>query len=537
MVKVIMDFNPDYLKQLLDQDLGTPVGELQAFRAMALKKSLLKKYVPRGNRADLHIAALSNFIALNTKVKSFVLDPDFLTSSLFIEWKRVINFAYFSGELQAPRVTFAGSLAKGTCGPGSSLGADDNTFFTKMFNSHLTVTSSFLYDEYVRHLPNRWSAAEEIRKRDFSVKIVPGSKMASVPKDANKNRTTCTEPILNMFYQLGIKTEIEAMLLTEFKIDLATQPVLNRRLARHGSIHGTLSTVDLKDASDSISVELARALLPSQMFSILMKVRSRFTHVGTELVELAMLSTMGNGFTFALMTLIFTALIKALYNLRGEVAVNGYNFGVFGDDLIIKSEYSAELYSALDSAGLTVNVEKSYTAGPFRESCGGDYYNGHDVRGIYLKEFTHATHWFSAFNRLHFWSLRHGVPLYRSLKYLLGGAEFRPIPSDLGFDAGHIVTSKELTSPKRGLSGMLQYRAYKNEPLAREKCGERFANFHGGLISFLGGFVRNDRMLLRPKGLRYRVVKGWTPIWDFIRDPAIHLQDMSRSWSVLLNTD
>jgi hypothetical protein len=532
-----MDFNPDLLALLLAQDLGNPVGEVRAFKAEALKKSLLKKYVPPGKKAEFHTAALASFCALNDKVKDFVIADSFLTSRLFLEWKRIINDAIYSGPLQSSRITLAGAFANGHCGPGASLGADNCTFFWKMFNSHITTTSPFLYEHYLRSLSPRWSLAESYRQQDFSVKVVPGSKLASVPKDRTKNRTTCTEPILNMFYQLGVKDQIESILKSKFNIDLATQQDINRALARIGSISGALATEDLKDASDSISVVLCQHLLPPAIMRLLQYIRSPRTHVGKELVELHMISTMGNGFTFALMTMLFAALVKAIYNLSDVKAENGINYGVFGDDIIIATEHVETLNTALSSAGFTVNESKSYTTGPFRESCGGDFYSGHDVRGVYIKEFTHETHCYSAFNRLHFWSVKHNYPLCKTLRYLKTLVEFRPVPYDVGVDAGFIVTRGELTSPKFDSNGAIYYHALQNQPTVIRDCSDKFMNHHGGLISFLGGYVRNNKMALRPKDLNYIVVKGVTPLWDNISDPLVLPRDLSLSWTDILMSD
>jgi hypothetical protein len=534
-----MDFDPDVLQALLEQDLGKPVGEIRAFRAEALKKSLLKKFVNPGNRRSLELAALDNFVLLNEKVRTFSLSSDFLSSAVFLEWKRVLGASYFSGPLQAPRVTLRDAFANGYCGPGASVGADNNLFFTKMFNSHLTTTSSFLYDHYHHSLNPRWARAEKFRQESYQVKVVPGSKMSSVPKDRTKNRTTCTEPILNMFYQLGIKSQIESILIDRFNINLSTQPDINKLLARRSSSDGSLATIDMKDASDSISVALCHELLPPCLMRLLMYTRSARSHIGKELVELSMISTMGNGFTFALMTWIFASLVRAIYNLADIQCRSAQNFGVFGDDIIVLTDQAGLLVETLECAGLTVNVEKSFLAGPFRESCGGDYFLGHDVRGVYIRQLDHETHFYSAFNRLHFWALRHNFELVSSLTYLKNWAKFRPVPWDVGVDAGFVVSTAELTSPKRNGKGSIKYHGYRYQPLQIGMCGERFRNHHGGLIAFLGGYVRDDTMQQRAqnenaKSKRCIVASGSTPRWDWTGDSGFTARELSYSWTTLL---
>jgi hypothetical protein len=91
----------------------------------------------------------------------------------------------------------------------------------------------------------------------------------------------------------------------------------------------------------------------------------------------AKFSSMGNGATFCIETLLFAA---ACY------AVGSKEFSVYGDDVIIETELF-EAYKALTGfLGFTINEEKSFTSGPFRESCGGDYYDGIDVTPVYIRQ-------------------------------------------------------------------------------------------------------------------------------------------------------
>jgi hypothetical protein len=52
---------------------------------------------------------------------------------------------------------------------------------------------------------------------------------------------------------------------------------------------------------------------------------------------------------------------------------------VFGDDIIVPREYVLSVVDELHTFGYVVNVGKSYWTGRFRESCGREYYDGHDV--------------------------------------------------------------------------------------------------------------------------------------------------------------
>jgi hypothetical protein len=105
-----------------------------------------------------------------------------------------------------------------------------------------------------------------------------------------------------------------------------------------------------------------------------------------------MMSTMGNATTFPLETLVFWAYGHAvkLSLSRGNSLFPEWedlkSISVFGDDCIIPSAVAEQFCSVLQSIGFQVNFEKSFL-GPirFRESCGGDYLAGRDVRPYFLK--------------------------------------------------------------------------------------------------------------------------------------------------------
>jgi hypothetical protein len=58
---------------------------------------------------------------------------------------------------------------------------------------------------------------------------------------------------------------------------------------------------------------------------------------------------------------------------------------VYGDDIIVPTEYFQTVVDALSLANLKVNVNKSFHRGKFRESCGMDAYDGIDVTPTRIK--------------------------------------------------------------------------------------------------------------------------------------------------------
>jgi hypothetical protein len=213
----------------------------------------------------------------------------------------------------------------------------------------------------------------------LTLEEVPGNVLFTVPKNTGIDRVACKEPDINMFLQKGIGSHFRDCLLRH-KINLNDQSI-NRSLARQGSIGDHLATLDLSSASDSVSRELVFSFLPVTWFTLLDSVRSPVTIIDGEEHQNEMFSSMGNGFTFELESLLFYVITRAVAYFRGIKGI----VSVYGDDIICPSGISAELTFVLGYLGFQVNPDKSHVSGPFRESCGGHYYNGFDITPFYLR--------------------------------------------------------------------------------------------------------------------------------------------------------
>nr|URG15951.1 MAG: RNA dependent RNA polymerase [Leviviridae sp.] len=221
-------------------------------------------------------------------------------------------------------------------------------------------------------------------------------RLSFVPKDAKSFRSIVVEPSLTSYYQLGIGNYI-ATRLRGTGIDIHNQET-NQNLARLGSVRGSLATLDLSSASDTISTELVRYLVPDDWYSLLCGFRSGVVEYQGEPIVLEKFSSMGNGYTFPLETLIFYALTWAASPHHERSFINAY-----GDDLVCGSESATSVVSLLNYCGFTVNKTKSYTDGPFRESCGADFFRGINIRPYRLKSLLSVEKLFS----LHNWYFRH----------------------------------------------------------------------------------------------------------------------------------
>lgn len=210
--------------------------------------------------------------------------------------------------------------------------------------------------------------------RRLRVEISRGNSVTFVPKNAKTDRPIAVEPRWNMFMQKGLGRYLR-MRLKYFGVNLDFQG-LNQALAIYGSYTGKYATLDLASASDTVSKELVLALLPEPWLTVFGALRSPAYHLDGEWRSYEKWSSMGNGYTFELESLLFWALASSVHE---DVAV-------YGDDLIVPSDSFEAIVRVLELAGFSINTEKSFHLGPFRESCGQDAFLGDPVTPIYWKD-------------------------------------------------------------------------------------------------------------------------------------------------------
>lgn len=225
-----------------------------------------------------------------------------------------------------------------------------------------------------------WFASAYPNFRLDAFETIKGNKIITVPKNSKTDRTIAIEPGWNLWFQKGLGAMIRRR-LQRVGIDLDDQRK-NQKLARLGSKFDHLATIDFSAASDTIAIETVRELLPADWFLLLDCCRSKVGSISKESFYYSKFSSMGNGFTFELESLIFWALAKACaekMDLQDAVSV-------YGDDVILPSLAVPMYEHVVHELGFSVNSEKSYTVGPFRESCGSYYWNGVCIKPIFLKD-------------------------------------------------------------------------------------------------------------------------------------------------------
>jgi len=567
-----MSSRSDNLILAVDEDLGNlvigdysahnmpPDATYRQFSATYLRSNLLKKFV-QGKFSDADDNAMRKFETSNLRCRDWVLPALDERDSILLNLMKVELDGFFHPEGDLLFSSYDEILAEGRTGPGSAIQANGQSFYAKMFASNLTCTSPSLYFEYINYIAkvqDTWAQADKNRRSSLgSFRVVNGSKISFAPKTTDVSRLICVEPSLNQFYQLGLGRLMEARLRSSFKVDLSTQPDINRRLARSGSIDGGFSTIDLSSASDSISLGMCKELLPGWVYDTLLEIRSPTYTFKGQSRELFMMSTMGNGFTFPLQTIIFSSLIRAVYRFLdiplGDRVTR--TWACFGDDIIVKRETFDTVIRLLGLLGFDVNQTKTFSKGRFRESCGSDWLFGQPVRPVFVKKLDSLQDIFVAINLLNMWSAYTGLPLVRAVQYLLSlvrrGVMNHAIPFDENIDAGVRVPYRFFDiNPKRDLNGSVVYhvtvpvprKIFIREESIKTPRGMKKLHFNpqGLFMSLLHGELVSGTISVRHDSVRYRSKSRVTPRWDYYSCQEL-LNGMIPEWqrwetAVLVNT-
>jgi hypothetical protein len=214
----------------------------------------------------------------------------------------------------------------------------------------------------------------------------PNARVVAVPKDFRGPRIICIEPKENQFVQQGLMDILYRLLhnhpLTRRSIDF-------RDVTPSGRLcyNSDVATIDLKDASDMLSISLARCLLPSWVFSLVARYRTRTVRFGNLTWHPNCFATMGNACCFPIETLVFWVLTQAtcvLERKRGIISAVK-NIRVFGDDIILPRKAAPRVIEVLEGCGLRVNRDKTCLKTLVKESCGTWCYRNTNLEIIKVK--------------------------------------------------------------------------------------------------------------------------------------------------------
>lgn len=530
-----------------------PWDDVKTAASKALLRSFYKKLSDNVS-SDANAKAVAKFLQINSDCENFRVVTNWEHEfEFFGNLRKEIYDGLASCDLLAPG--FGQILDHGRMGPGASIGARGGDFYTKLFSSRLSCTRPSLADAFRRYtssIPRWFDALEESAQVWGPSKVCEGNHVSFVPKDNTITRTICTEPSLNMFYQLGLGRLLEQMLDRRFGLNIETErPDLraigeiqwtgvmqvdrNRALARLGSISGSFSTIDLRSASDSMSLALCRHVFPRTFMWWLEYLRSPVSLISGRNVELHMVSTMGNGFTFPLQTFFFACVVRAAYRalditIEKPSRLTIGNYGVYGDDIVVDTRAYNLVCHYLTLCGFTVNSNKSFSEGVFRESCGADFFRGEPIRGVYCKSIRTVQDRYVLLNRLNQWTALTGIPLVNTVRCLLKSVPKLWVPlgenDDAGIKCPFSALPIKLSVDKDCQS--VKYRRWIARQTYLEIDGEgsrikvpkgsktRSFSYNGLVIAALGGFLESYRIPVRHDMVRYRRKVGISPNWDYI---------------------
>jgi hypothetical protein len=333
-----------------------------AFRADYLLSKLVSKSPNIPTQIDTQAVATAAFWTAEDRNRTVNerlynrVDPILHRAALLIE--------KMLGELNARALEEISSAV--ALGPGSTYDVRGRFVQSQKLRKSISCTYSLI--PFARSLIG--ITADEVK-----FDVVEGNRFTTVPKNSKTDRGICIEPTLNLLLQKGIGSYLRRRLKL-FGCDLDDQGK-NRSLAKM-AYEKSLATIDLSMASDTLTESLVWRLLPPRWFELLDMARSPKTEIEGKFVNLEKFSSMGNGFTFELESLIFFAIVKSASRRQQWVSI-------YGDDIICHQKDSPHVVAALETSGFLVNRSKTHLGGCFFESCGGHFFKGEDVTPFYLR--------------------------------------------------------------------------------------------------------------------------------------------------------
>lgn len=258
-----------------------------------------------------------------------------------------------------------------------------------------------------------WSLSHVVDRPDYlsglKIEDTGTAKVVLVPKDSRGPRLISCEPLEYQWIQQGLgnamRHHLERNRYTSRRVNFASQEV-NRNLARLGSLTRKWVTLDMKEASDRVSLALVELLFADcpRLLACMKAARTPRTRLPNgDIVHMKKFAPMGSNLCFPVEAFVFHALaVGCLVNetyhkvrqckpayqwasyqsLLRRAARRVY---VYGDDIICRDTDYRLLQEYFPKVGLKFNLDKCCTQGSFRESCGLDAYKGVDVTPLRLK--------------------------------------------------------------------------------------------------------------------------------------------------------
>lgn len=363
------------------------VDSIQAIRQLTLMFGKIE--IPCTREREL--AAYSRFLECEKDVR---VSDKLLPSHMLERFKRMGSVLLGQLFSQVDLAVYEGRLVP-RHGPGAT--ADRLVANQKYTQTEWTQRLEDLFPsaEYLFPSHGNWREAQRV---DI---LEPGAerpvRVITVPKTLKTPRIIAIEPTAMQYMQqalleLIVKGVQEDDLLYSF-LGFDDQ-ISNQDMAQRGSLSGDLATLDLSDASDRVSNQHVRALTSQHpwLARAVDATRSRKASVLGKTIRLAKFASMGSALcfpfeAFTFLTCCFLGIEDTLNRRLSRRDLRGYvgRVRVFGDDIIVPSNTVSSVVRVLETFGFRVNGHKSFWNGKFRESCGMEFYNGHEVTTVRVR--------------------------------------------------------------------------------------------------------------------------------------------------------
>lgn len=230
--------------------------------------------------------------------------------------------------------------------------------------------------------------------------VVP-ARLTLVPKTMSSPRVIVMEPTALQYMQQALWSQMRSSIERRTTMIGFTDQLLNREMARRGSVDRELVTLDLSEASDRVTY-----LQAASCFDGLPNLWEALDATRSSEVELPdgsrrtihKFASMGSAVCFPVEAVVFLTAILFAVRCHHRVTDPGFDLTlsflrklegeirVYGDDCIFPVRYLPAVEAVFSGLGWKINRGKTFENSNFRESCGGDYWNGEDITPVKLRQ-------------------------------------------------------------------------------------------------------------------------------------------------------
>jgi len=339
-------------------------------------------------------SAMSGFVECESQVNKWSHDVD---NSDLLDFHRMSSLLFAPVFSELDKAVYDGDMVP-RHGPGATA---DKLYGNSKYTCRLwteRLEKYFPAGEYIfpspSHFLNEYGTVDWLEPGDeMPVKVI------SVPKTLKTPRIIAIEPTCMQYAQQAILERLVPAL--EFRFSGAIgflDQAPNQRMAQEGSTKsGIYATLDLSDASDRVSCRLVETMMKNHphLLGAVLSCRSYQADVpGYGVIPLAKFASMGSALTFPIeamvfMTCVFLGIEQEL-NTRfcswSDIHRYLEQVRIYGDDIIVPVDYVHSTITQLERFNAKVGASKSFWIGRFRESCGREYFDGHDITVVKVRQ-------------------------------------------------------------------------------------------------------------------------------------------------------